>query len=111
MNNKSVNGTIMPLTEEEELEYQARQETDNDISFRAVRNIRDKQLLDSDFTQLDDYPANKKAEFKIYRQALRDIPQVYPDSGVDVLASWKAKNDEVNPVDDGKWPDKPGGDN
>ena len=41
-----------------------------------LRNVRDKMLSDSDWTVMPDSPLSdsKKAEWKTYRQALRDLP-------------------------------------
>ena len=42
-----------------------------------LRNVRDKMLSDSDWTVMPDSPLSdsKKAEWKTYRQALRDLPE------------------------------------
>ncbi len=49
----------------------------NEIAMRQLRIKRDELLKESDFSQLADAPIStqKKAEFVIYRQALRDLPQ------------------------------------
>jgi len=39
-----------------------------------VRSERDVRLAESDWTQIQDAPVNK-AEWAIYRQALRDVPE------------------------------------
>ena len=43
---------------------------------RGIREIRESLLLTSDWTQMPDNPLSdeKKAEWAVYRQALRDIP-------------------------------------
>lgn len=43
---------------------------------RCIREIRESLLLTSDWTQMPDSPLSdeKKAEWAVYRQALRDIP-------------------------------------
>lgn len=48
----------------------------------AARMQRDMLLKDSDWTQLQDYPKNNQNEWKLYRKALRDLPQQagFPDS-------------------------------
>jgi hypothetical protein len=46
-------------------------------SIQYVREYRNKLLADCDWTQLDDVPLSleKVADWKIYRQALRDFPE------------------------------------
>ena len=46
-------------------------------NWNQVRSKRKKLLADCDYTQLPDYPTNKKSEWASYRQELRDIPQKY----------------------------------
>lgn len=50
---------------------------------RICKMHRDDLLLESDWTQFNDSPLSeeKKSEWAIYRQALRDVPQQdgYPD--------------------------------
>lgn len=50
-------------------------------TFEPVRSKRDYLIKETDWTQIPDAPLSneKKAEFTVYRQALRDIPQAYPD--------------------------------
>lgn len=47
----------------------------------SLRATRDQLLRDTDFTQLVDAPltAEKKEEFRLYRQALRDLPETVQD--------------------------------
>lgn len=65
---KVINGfhTHLPLTSDEELE----------IEFIKLRNQRDYLLKQSDWTQMPDSPLTeeKKQEWQVYRQALRDLP-------------------------------------
>lgn len=42
-----------------------------------IRMQRDLLLLASDWTQLEDVPEVTKNRFKVYRQALRDLPSNY----------------------------------
>lgn len=49
----------------------------NPITWDIIRGMRDGFLKSSDYTQLPDFPAAKKEEWATYRQALRDIPQIY----------------------------------
>lgn len=55
-----------------------------------VRKERDNLLQETDWTQVVDSPLpdDKKAEFAVYRQALRDIPQTYSDPD---LVVWPEK--------------------
>ena len=48
----------------------------------TVREVRDKLLQQSDWTQLPDSPLSdaKRAEWATYRQALRDITETYADN-------------------------------
>lgn len=48
----------------------------------SIRNLRSHSLQDSDWTQAVDSPLSdsKKAEWAIYRQALRDMPVTYMDA-------------------------------
>lgn len=41
-----------------------------------MRSIRDRLLVESDWTQLPDAPVNRQA-WAIYRQALRDFPKTW----------------------------------
>lgn len=49
-----------------------------DYLWERVREIRDELLRACDFTQLEDATVDKQA-WAEYRQALRDIPQNFPD--------------------------------
>ncbi|MBC3363446.1 tail fiber assembly protein [Pseudomonas sp. SWRI154] len=48
-----------------------------EIEWAAIRTRRNQLLRDTDFTQLPDFPVTEVqlAEIKVYRQALRDIPE------------------------------------
>lgn len=48
-----------------------------DPRMRSLRNLRNKLLADTDWTQLMDCPLGDvaKAAWTVYRQALRDLPQ------------------------------------
>jgi hypothetical protein len=52
------------------------------IFWEAVRLQREHLLSNSDWTQMPDSPltTTEKAEWTAYRQALRSIPQVYPNA-------------------------------
>lgn len=47
------------------------------IGWASIRTKRDQLIASTDWTQMIDSPleADKREEFKIYRQALRDLPQ------------------------------------
>ena len=64
------------------------------INWGTIKKKRDYLLLMTDYTQLSDNTLTdaKKAEWRIYRQALRDLPQTY--------SSATDKSDVV-------WPTKP----
>ena len=49
--------------------------------WEELREKRDRRLAGSDWTQMPDCPLSdeKKIEWANYRQALRDIPQRFPD--------------------------------
>ena len=42
--------------------------------FKVFREQRNKKLTESDFMMLSDYPKEDIEEWKVYRQALRDLP-------------------------------------
>jgi hypothetical protein len=48
-------------------------EATNEQKWEQIKNWRNSQLAQSDWTQLTDSPADK-AKWAIYRQALRDLP-------------------------------------
>lgn len=54
---------------------------------RQMRTQRDRLLAASDFTQVPDSPltAAKREEWRLYRQALRDLPETTPDPAA---AAW-----------------------
>jgi len=49
-----------------------------DELWASVRYLRNRKLAESDWTQMPDAPLTEqeKADFTVYRQALRDVPQV-----------------------------------
>lgn len=55
--------------------------TDSDEILENIRVTRDYRLQISDWTQMPDSPlsAERKGEWAIYRQALRELPQTYAD--------------------------------
>lgn len=52
-----------------------------ELKWSGIREERDALISGSDWTQMPDSPLTeeKKQDFANYRQALRDIPQTYPD--------------------------------
>jgi len=62
-----VSFTVRPMTTEE-------RQVVVDNQWVVIRNQRNRLLLESDWTQLSDSPADKTA-WAVYRQALRDITQ------------------------------------
>lgn len=52
---------------------------DTNAILEKIKLKRNKLLIESDWTQLEDFPhsAAKKKEWKTYRQALRDFPETY----------------------------------
>lgn len=66
------------------------------ILAKAFKAERTRRLREVDWTQLDDAPFDsfKKKEWKDYRKALRDLPDLYP---------------ELSHLDEVVWPIPPGG--
>ena len=46
------------------------------VTWQLIRNSRNRLLKQSDYTQMPDWPGDKQA-WAEYRQALRDLPQMY----------------------------------
>jgi hypothetical protein len=63
---------------------------------QALRQIRTIRLSETDWTALTDCPlsAEKKNEYEVYRQNLRDLPNLYKDNDILLL-------------DNVAWPDPP----
>lgn len=51
----------------------------NEQAWGLVREERDRRITLTDYTQMPDSPftESKRAQFGVYRQALRDIPQTF----------------------------------
>ena len=75
---KVVNGVYYDLTPEEEAELEAMAEA-ADLDMSMVRAERNALLGASDWTQLGDATLGDHTaeEWRIYRQALKDVPQNY----------------------------------
>ena len=65
----------MLVFENNELVLKPRQ---HQVSWEMIRKNRNKFLEQSDYTQMPDWPGDKKA-WAEYRQALRNIPQNFDD--------------------------------
>ena len=83
--NKNVNGWFVALTPAEIAESEARfaafEAARPAEALAELRQDRNRRLTGSDWTQLPDAPTVNAAEWKVYRQALRDLPQntTYPN--------------------------------
>jgi len=68
--------------------------TQDELINKFIRARRSYLLVECDWTQAPDSPlsAAKKAEWAAYRQALRDLPDLYPD---------------VQSAEEVEWPEKP----
>lgn len=55
--------------------------TDNNYLYDEIRTKRNQLLMSSDWTHMTDspLPLNKKTEWALYRQQLRDLPSVTQD--------------------------------
>ena len=73
---KMIDDEIIPLSDDERAEFEARDAAGIDPAFVAhqVRAQRNALLMSSDWTQVADAPVNRSA-WAVYRQALRDVPQ------------------------------------
>jgi len=84
--NKIVNGVVIPLTEQEIAEFNAKIPTDAQITAQKwveVRGQRDSLLTKSDWVvaKASETGVAVSDEWKTYRQALRDVPtQSDPDN-------------------------------
>ena len=74
-----------------------------EYSLLELRKLRDKGLVDSDWTQMSDSPLTLEvqAEWKVYRQALRDLPANNP------TPEMAFPEDESQPFTNVTWPNKP----
>ena len=88
---KNVDGTRIPLSPEEELEFDGREAAwaaGADVrAAEEVREERKKLIVASDWTQLADASVNKSA-WATYRQDLRDVPQ---QAGFPTTVVWPTK--------------------
>ncbi len=89
---KVLDGKVMEMTTEEEAEFKASLPTAKEIAadkLEVLRDERDIMLSQSDWTQSRDVTLSNDADWKTYRQALRDITKDYKS------------------LEDVKWPEKP----
>ena len=69
------------------------------VELRIFRAVRNKRLADCDWTILPSSPlsAEKQDEWKVYRQALRDLPKTTPPKFLPNSPK----------LDESDWPTKP----
>lgn len=105
-------GSTVVITEDGVIEYQLlKEKTEEQIQkeiesrWENIRSQRNVYLLESDWTQLEDSPllAQIKEEWRVYRQALRDITNfatpdevVWPEKPSDELRTSVQPNGEVS---------------
>lgn len=86
IDNSVISGSYFEISENEVVEYQTRRpKTEEELQeeieskWRVIREKRNRLLFECDWTQLSDSPLSveKKEEWAIYRQELRDITS-YP---------------------------------
>ncbi|MAD26242.1 MAG: hypothetical protein CMO44_18950 [Verrucomicrobiales bacterium] len=89
-----INGWIKNGDGDYEWNYEVIDLDQNYLTNLHIRHQRDILLNDTDWSMLPDSPlsADDKAAYETYRQALRDLPSVYP---------------EVKSPDDVTWPTAP----
>lgn len=90
---KTIDGIHYLLTAQELSEYNSRNSSSNvnKLALANLRQKRNKLISVCDWTTSTDSPLSEALinEWKIYRQALRDLPQKYTDNAVDV--AWPSK--------------------
>tara|TARA_R110002110_G_scaffold365920_1_gene575911 strand:+ start:263 stop:577 length:315 start_codon:yes stop_codon:yes gene_type:complete len=90
------NGVLVPFTSEEEAQVLVDKKQWNDGAFdRAISNLREKRnqlLASSDWRDLPSYAGPKQAEWRVYRQSLRDMT-----SGLDTVEKVKAATFPTEP--------------
>jgi len=82
MENSVISGSYFEIGDDEVVEYQTRRakteeeiQQENEYKWIEIRERRNRLLFESDWTQLPDSPLSeeKRQEWRIYRQELRDI--------------------------------------
>ena len=76
---KYLNGILVDMTSEEEKEIKAMHDAyDGDaVKLEDLRAVRDGMLSNSDWTQNRDVTLSNDADWKTYRQSLRDITKTF----------------------------------
>ena len=72
-----INDVVRDMTAEEQAEFDARQVTPPtafEQSMIDLRQLRNKLLQESDWSQGGDVPDTTKTKWQTYRQTLRDLP-------------------------------------
>ena len=80
------------------------------VELRIFRAVRNKRLADCDWTILPSSPlsAEKQDEWKVYRQALRDITKTASPKVSEYLSEHKSDNAVAALIDSSvTWPTKP----
>ena len=79
---KSLNGKIIPLTDEEIAQVELKNKTWNDQAYERkmadLRQQRNQLLTKTDWRMVSDYPGSNQSEWQTYRQTLRDITTQTP---------------------------------
>jgi hypothetical protein len=93
INKRLVNGVVVDISDDEMVTIDAK-ETDwesgqSERQLNALRAERNAKLAETDWTQSRDITLSNDADWKTYRQALRDI------------------TDSATSLDDVTWPEKP----
>ena len=73
---KQVDGKLIQLSDEEQKEFELRDFSD-EKKLSMLRSQRDELLKKTDWTQNRDVTLSNDADWKTYRQALRDITKTY----------------------------------
>ena len=84
---KSLNGKIIPLTDEEIAQVELKNKTWNDQAYERkmadLRQQRNQLLTETDWRMVADYPGSNQTEWQTYRQSLRDITTQTPSLDAD----------------------------
>ena len=95
-NHKLVDGVKIALTAEEETAFAARMKAWEDGAFdRSIVDLREKRnvlLAETDWRDLPSYAGPKQAEWRVYRQSLRDMT-----SGLDTVEKVNAATFPTEP--------------
>ena len=81
-------GTIKPTKEEFDKKIN---ELLNIEFYKTLRRERNKKLVESDWTQMNDVVLSNADEWKTYRQALRDLPENVVPTSEDMDALFPTK--------------------